>query len=81
MEKKLRAGFAPNGKNDNFDPRSTGNVNLSDSDNAKQSLQLLKKEDVQNFFSGYYFSLEDEKTQVPCSNSTPYITPNEDSDE
>ncbi len=81
MEKKLRAGFVPNVKNDNFDPRSTGNVNLSDSDNPKLSMQLLKKEDVQNFFSGYFFSIDDDKTQVPRSNSTPYITAKEDLDE
>ena len=79
MEKKVKAVFVPNAKIDNFDPRASCN-NLSDSENAKQHGQLLKKEDVQNFFSGYYFNIEDDRTTKPTNNTINIPLGKEDSD-
>ena len=60
MEKKMQALFVPNMKHNNFDPKNTNEHNMTD-ENTKQNAQLLKKEDVQNFFSGYYFNIEEDK--------------------
>ena len=48
----------PSKREDNYNPHLKNN-NLSDSDNPKEKMLLLKKEDVQNFFSGYYYSIDD----------------------
>ena len=58
MKKKLKAPFIPNKTRDNFDP----NMKLkrdSDLEAPKECIRLLKKDDIQNFFSGYYYSSDD----------------------
>jgi len=68
MDKKVKAAFLPNAKTENYDTKNTSQL-PSDSENSKQNTQLLKKEDVQNFFSGYYFNIDEERTTKPTTNT------------
>lgn len=63
----MKAPFIPNRREENYN-QNLKNYNASDEDNPKDKIQLLKMEDVQNFFSGYYFSRE-EKTVIPVKTS------------
>ena len=55
-------------KEDNFNPRSNERHSV-DNDTQKENTQLLKKEDVQNFFSGYYYSIDEERTTKGTNNT------------
>jgi hypothetical protein len=79
MEKRAKASFIPNSKIDNFDPKNSGG-NMSDGENTKQNVQLLKKEDVQNFFSGYYFNIDEDRTTKPTNNTVTVGINKEESD-
>ncbi len=69
MEKRTKAVFVPSSKMENFDLRAS-NRNQSEEDSG-QVTQLLKKEDVQNFFSGYYYNIDEDKEKMtkPTNNT------------
>ena len=58
LKKKIKAPFVPSKGKENYD--SVQKIKrMYDSDEDKDAVKLLKKEDVQNFFSGYYYSAEE----------------------
>jgi len=79
MDKKVKAMFVPNAKTENYEHKAENQI-PSDTENAKQNTQLLKKEDVQNFFSGYYFNVDEERTTKPTTNTVPAIAGKEETD-
>ena len=57
LNKEMKAPFIPSKREENYNS-NLKNYNASDEDSPKDRTQLLKMEDVQNFFSGYHFSRE-----------------------
>lgn len=57
LRKQIKAPFLPSQTNENFDPILK--LKRMSSDNSQEdNIRLLKKEDIQNFFSGYYYSCD-----------------------
>ncbi len=68
LEKRTKAVFVPSSRVESYEPRAGGR-NASD-ESAGQNVQLLKKEDVQNFFSGYYYNVDEDRVTKPTNNTT-----------
>ncbi len=64
LDKKLRAPYIPFRGTTNFDPRTAATLDASESDQLLKNPHILRQEDVQNFFSGYYYSAEEDLPQL-----------------
>jgi len=58
LKKKVKAPYLPSKTNENFDP-SLKVKRMSSENSQEDNIRLLKKEDIQNFFSGYYYSCDE----------------------
>eukprot|EP00831_Metopus_contortus_P075539 TRINITY_DN69305_c0_g1_i1.p1 TRINITY_DN69305_c0_g1~~TRINITY_DN69305_c0_g1_i1.p1 ORF type:complete len:159 (-),score=36.96 TRINITY_DN69305_c0_g1_i1:125-601(-) len=61
MEKKMKPIFVPSVRSDHSNLKNPSERMGSDDEGEKRDSLLLKKENVQNFFSGYYYNIDEIK--------------------
>ncbi|MDR3548892.1 MAG: hypothetical protein P4M11_11630 [Candidatus Pacebacteria bacterium] len=68
-DRKAVAPFYPSSKDYNFDIRKSIREEPDDEEHQKLYEQIMKRDEVQNYFDGYYYDCEN--TMLPKRSKTP----------